>query len=66
MTKLVECWSPMEDERTCPWDYGSREQDDFENNQNYDDDSSSDWAEIPSQQLADNLKRPGGTLLRSC
>jgi hypothetical protein len=56
----------MEDERTCPWDYGSREQDDFENNQNYDDDSSSDWAEIPSQQLADNLKRPGGTLLRSC
>lgn len=43
----------MED-RICPWDYGSHEQEE---------ESSSDWLEVTSP-IAENLRRPGGKLLR--
>lgn len=61
------------EDKMCPWDYGSREnhfEDDQDNNQHMldedvNEDSESSWSEREkSFEIDSSMKRPGGTILR--
>lgn len=47
-----------EEDKVCPWDYASRDEEFEETNDE-------DWTDHEEQfEIASNLKRPGGTILR--